>query len=423
MIVRTLSLQPGETHFSPNVAHSYCSGIPQQTPNFLVSSQGFHLGIINSISMTSPMKRLPASLKGDCDYDDINMGDEDDPDFRPLKRLRGGGGGEPMEDYFAEPDDEDFDIMEEHPTMLDEEALGALDSVFSDITEAHRNRWLRPTNKITDNSQDVSLQCFDMDTIGGSPLERNPNELVKDRTRILGSTTGQVPIVRAYGVTGDGNSVAVFIHGFTPYCYFALPPGATFDNTENNLAKIRASLNNRLEGASNRNGKLMEYCRSVSYVTSHKSMMGYDSPHTHFFKIRVAMPTLVPTLKRVMEEGMDLAGVNSETNYYSAFECNVPFVLRYMIDQDIQGAGWLTLPQKTYQVRAADKKQTHCQVIPIIFIEQLNLASLPLPNTDKLVACCLLLGRNRHYVHGYYFSETRRRMEQDRASARVVARY
>jgi DNA polymerase delta subunit 1 len=315
----------------------------------------------NVYQMRSSVKRTPAVLKDDSENRLAMIDDADHYVAPPVKRLRGGGEG--IGDYFPEPEDEDFDIqiMEDQPIM-DEEALGALDSVFSDITEAQRKRWLRPLNKVTDNSQDVSFQCFDMDTIGGNPLERNPNELVEDRSRVLGSSTGQVPIIRAYGVTGDGNSVAVFIHGFTPYCYFALPAGATFDNTEDNLAKIRASLNNRLEGSS-RNGKLIEYCRSVSYVTSYKSIMGYDSPHTHFFKVRVAMPTLVPTLKRIMEEGIELAGVESNENYYSGFECNVPFVLRYMIDQDIQGAGWLTLPQKAYQVRAADKKQTHCQVI------------------------------------------------------------
>lgn len=312
------------------------------------------------------MKRAPAALKDDDDQQTSStvMMDIEDDTLRhfapPVKRLRGGGDAE---DYFPDPEDEDLDMImeEQQPTPEEEEALGAMDSIFSDITEAQRKRWLRPANKITDNTEDVSLQCFDMDMIGGNPLDQNPSELAKDRSRVMGSSTGQVPIIRAYGVTDDGNSVAVFIHGFTPYCYFALPVGASFENTEDNLAKIRASLNNRLEGAS-RNSKLTEHCRSVSYVTSHKSIMGYDSPHTHFFKVRVAMPTLVPTLKRIMEEGIELAGVHSDDTYYSGFECNVPFVLRYMIDQDIQGAGWLTLPQKTYQVRPANKKHTHCQV-------------------------------------------------------------
>ena len=82
------------------------------------------------------------------------------------------------------------------------------------------------------------------------------------------------------------------------------------------------------------------------------------------------MPTMVPKLKRIMEEGIALPGVR-ETNgsgyqgdaLFQPFESNVPFVLRYMIDRDISGAGWLTLPKGTYQVRTdPSKKQTHCQV-------------------------------------------------------------
>jgi hypothetical protein len=284
---------------------------------------------------------------------------EDEMDL-PAKRLRGGGGdGEPIEEYY--PDEDDLiDEMEPPEEINSSRIQPVVPSVFSDITEETRQRWLRPANQIKDNSQDVSLQWLDMDLTAGAPLEKNPN---KAQSRVVGATNGQVPVVRAYGVSEAGNSVAVFIHGFTPYCYFALPANSTFQNTEENLTNIRCCVNNRLEGSA-RGSRLPEYCRAVSYVTSHKSIMGYDSPHTHFFKIMVAMPTLIPPLKRIMEEGIDLAGVqcDGEDLKYSAFECNVPFVLRYMIDQDISGAGWLTLPKKTYQIRADSKKQTHCQV-------------------------------------------------------------
>lgn len=278
----------------------------------------------------------------------------------PVKRLR--GGGEAMEDYFPEPEEED--LVEE---MLPPEEMNAprelpSDSVFSDISESMRQRWYRPTNKIRDNTEDVSIQWFDMDLIGGNALGKHPSELESNRDRVVGSSTGQVPIIRAYGVTDAGNSVSVFIHGFTPYGYFALPKDSTFEHTEENLGKIRAIINNRLEGAA-RGSKMPEYCRAVSYVTSHKSIMGYDNPHMHFFKVMVAMPTLIPPLKRILEDGIDLTGVRTEgDNCYSAYECNVPFVLRYMIDRDISGAGWLTLPAKTYQLRNQNNSQTHCQV-------------------------------------------------------------
>jgi DNA polymerase delta subunit 1 len=123
-------------------------------------------------------------------------------------------------------------------------------------------------------------------------------------------------------------------------------------------------LNQRLEGAA-RGGKLHEYCLGVQYVTEYKSIMGYESPHTHFFRVMVSMPTLIAPLKRIMEDhgGANLPGVDApQGTEYAAFECNVPYVLRYMIDNDISGAGWLTLPKSTYQVREASAMKTHCQV-------------------------------------------------------------
>jgi DNA polymerase delta subunit 1 len=280
----------------------------------------------------------------------------------PAKRLRGGNGPPDEEDYFL---DDDIPDVLEPPEEFDPPSKQQ--SVYSDITEDMHRRWLRPANQVTNNSQDLSLQAFDMDMIGGTPLARNPNE---SKSQVVGSISGQVPVIRAYGVSEVGNSVAVFIHGFTPYGYFALPEHATFHHTEDNLAKIRLLINKRLEGAA-RGAPLSEYCRAVNYVTSHKSIMGYESSHKHFFKVHVAMPTLIPSLKRIMEEGIELSGVTCESsNEYHAFECNVPFVLRYMIDKDISGAGWMTLPKKAYQVRAESKKQTHCQVCIQIYSSQ-----------------------------------------------------
>jgi len=272
----------------------------------------------------------------------------------PTKRLRGGGAPVHEEDLYI--DDDDVFGMADQP-----EEMEPTTEVFTDITPAMRQKWVRPSNQCKDNSKDLSLQWFDMDMMAGTPLEENPSE---QESQVVGSTTGQVPIIRAYGVSDAGNSVTVFIHGFTPYGYFALPPNATFENNEENLTNIRLLINNRLEAVA-RGAKLDEYCRAVSFDTSRKSIMGYESPHTQFLKVHVAMPTLIPALKRIMEEGIDLPGVTLEdegNSSNSPFECNVPFVLRYMVDQDIDGAGWLTLPAKTYQVRPIERKNTHCQV-------------------------------------------------------------
>jgi DNA polymerase delta subunit 1 len=294
----------------------------------------------------------------------------------------GGGGSRPADTHppaarrplVDDGDDEDDiekhyedadDFVDEVQEIPDEQEEISHDNVvFSDITENMRQRWLRPPCSVHDNSEDLSLQCFDMDLLGGPALEQNPNEL-KDNRQVYGLSKGQVPIIRAYGVTEAGNSVTVFIHGYTPYGFFSLPEHATFEDTPDNRRKIREYLNQRLEGQARGTGKqLEEFCVAVRFYDDKKSIFGYKSPHTQFFRIMVAMPTLIPTLKRIMEDGVDLPGVTlaNQDNQYAPFECNVPFVLRYMIDQDIPGAGWLTLPSKTYQVREYSKKQTHCQV-------------------------------------------------------------
>lgn len=41
-----------------------------------------------------------------------------------------------------------------------------------------------------------------------------------------GSQVGPVPVICMYGVTMDGNSVAVYVHGFSPYFY--IPAGQGF---------------------------------------------------------------------------------------------------------------------------------------------------------------------------------------------------
>ena len=272
-----------------------------------------------------------------------------------------------IENYCQDEGDDDFmDEMEPVPEDINpasSDDAAAASAEFSDITEGMRKRWLRPANEVLDNSKDLSLQCLDMDMISGHALKQNPNENVEYR-RVIGAKEGTVPVIRAFGVNAAGNSATVFIHGFTPYCYFALPPGSTFENTDENSTKIRMYLNQRLEGAA-RGGKLHEYCLGVQYVTEYKSIMGYESPHTHFFRVMVSMPTLIAPLKRIMEDhgGVNLPGVDApQGTEYAAFECNVPYVLRYMIDNDISGAGWLTLPKTKYQVRETSEMKTHCQV-------------------------------------------------------------
>jgi len=180
----------------------------------------------------------------------LENGDEDEEEEDSPKRLRGGGGGGfggidddagGGDDLYDDGDYDDAFPMMGHPDGEDDDDDVMGDVAFGDITDAHRSRWARPavpSRAWNASDHDLNLQWLDIDMIGGRPLTSNPNVSKK----VLGASAGTVPVIRLYGVNETGNSVAVFIHGFTPYAYFALPRGYDIDGSDENLGRVRSTL-------------------------------------------------------------------------------------------------------------------------------------------------------------------------------------
>jgi DNA polymerase delta subunit 1 len=295
------------------------------------------------------------------------------------KRLRGGADADQefMDDnnndqLYDDDDDEELIAADiDADDMIPEDIAREASRI---VPDAEKQRWTRPDVPVhaKTNANDLNLQWLDMDCITGQPLQENPNK-TKQPNAVIGRTDGLVPILRTFGVNETGNSVAVFIHGFSPYVYFALPPGHVLIDASTKLGEIQEELQVRLRNQARNKNADDAAVLMVKYVDDHKSVMGYDTPHTKFLKVYVSLPEFIAPLKRVMEQGIDLPGIVSQENSnasagmmmmpcFEAFEANVPFELRFMVDRDIQGAGWLSLPANTYQVRPEGRKETHCQV-------------------------------------------------------------
>ena len=274
----------------------------------------------------------------------------------PPKRLRGG-----YDDDFNYEPDEDYDDLNDQPlppeemdVPTDNEPKVAIDAT----------KYTRPPVTHSPN-EDLNLQWLDIDTISGQPLKENPSGKA-----VTGGTSGSVPIIRIYGVNETGNSVAVFIHGFTAYAHFAFPRGCKLNASDENLGRIRNMIEESLKAKMGNQGKDQQCCLGVQYVTDKSSIMGYDPAHTTFLKVYVSLPNMIAKLKSIMEDGMTLPGVTDGAGnevrdmiLLSPYECNVPYVMRYMIDHDITGASWLTLPKGSYGLRKEEgEKGTWCQV-------------------------------------------------------------
>lgn len=286
------------------------------------------------------------------------------------KRLRGGGSADDDNDeqlYLDEVDmmDDEPEEIEIPPAIEDDESD---DNVIKALSESLpvAHRWKRPPLRADlSNKDDLNLQWLDMDVVSGKPLE-SVNEFEPEKK--VGNQTGPVPVLRTYGVTDEGPSICVFIHGFTPYGCFAVPAGYSVDTSR--LDEMRAKIETELQAM--QRGKNDARILGIEHLTEHRSIMGYENPITDFLKVYVNLPNHIPALKRLMENGIPLPGIegsNQNTNEFlsfAPFENNVPFVLRFMVDQGLGGAGWLTLPSRKYKIRESSRKETHCQVSDFI---------------------------------------------------------
>ena len=210
----------------------------------------------------------------------------------------------------------------------------------------------------------TAFQWLDIDTTTGDPLNYNPAG-----GNVIGSREGPVPIIRLYGVTRQGRSVMASIHGFTPYFYVSLPPSA--DMSDNALGQLRSVLDQRLKERTRGEEKKLNTCVvGIQKAEAMQSLLGYHFGTTRdFIKVFVAVPSLIPGLKRLFDDGVTIPNLGLIRG--QTYESNVPFVLRFMIDNNIQGADWIELPAHTFSIRDESQKISRCTLEVDVFFDNL----------------------------------------------------
>ncbi|CAG7821425.1 unnamed protein product [Allacma fusca] len=154
-----------------------------------------------------------------------------------------------------------------------------------------------------------------------------------------------------YGVTDDGNAVCCHVHGFSPYFYVSVPDNFNSDH----CGDFKNTLNRVLIADSKTSkSSLAEPVLAVELVNK-INIFGYrKDDKTLFVKITLALPRLIAAAKRVMERGeVTVPGLGQVA--YQAYESNVDFETRFMVDQDVVGCNWIELPAGKYTVRQPGK--------------------------------------------------------------------
>lgn len=151
-------------------------------------------------------------------------------------------------------------------------------------------------------------------------------------------------VLRMYSLTEQGNSILVHIHGFEPYFYVKCPQ----EERQRNPALLRESLERQLRADNNNRDKDLEQMVHSVEIVMCSNLYGWQgsTEHTHFFKVTVALPSLVAKSRNLIENGLELTpgdylGRNRDER--TTFETNVPFALRFMVDTGLVGGGWCSL--------------------------------------------------------------------------------
>ncbi|XP_024093674.3 DNA polymerase delta catalytic subunit isoform X2 [Pongo abelii] len=273
----------------------------------------------------------------------------------PPKRARGGlwdDDDAPRPSQF----EEDLALMEEMEAerRLQEQEEEELQSVLEGVVDgqvlpsAIDPRWLRPTPPALDpQTEPLIFQQLEIDHYVGpaQPVPGGPPP-----------SHGSVPVLRAFGVTDEGFSVCCHIHGFAPYFYTPAPPGFGPEH----LGDLQRELNLAIS-RDNRGGKELTGPAVLAVeLCSRESMFGY---HGHgpspFLRITLALPRLVAPARRLLEQGIRVAGLGTPS--FAPYEANVDFEIRFMVDTDIVGCNWLELPAGKYALRLKEKA-TQCQL-------------------------------------------------------------
>uniref|UniRef100_A0A671SA81 DNA polymerase n=1 Tax=Sinocyclocheilus anshuiensis TaxID=1608454 RepID=A0A671SA81_9TELE len=206
-----------------------------------------------------------------------------------------------------------------------------------DLFSADLNpRWKRPhAPPLQPISDTLIFQQIDLDYYLGSAVAGMP-----------GQVQGKVPIVRMFGVTDSGNSVCCHVHGFAPYFYVPAPNG--FINAH--LAEFQRELNSAVLKDMRSNKDNIAVTVLAVDITKKESMYHYHgNKPLDFLRITMAMPRLIAPAKRLLEQGFKFA--NFATQSYQAYEANIDFEIRFMVDSDVVGCCWIELPKGKYRLR------------------------------------------------------------------------
>ncbi|XP_068855408.1 DNA polymerase delta catalytic subunit-like [Aphelocoma coerulescens] len=166
------------------------------------------------------------------------------------------------------------------------------------------------------------------------------------------------PILRMFGVTREGLSVCVHLHGFSPYFYVLAPPGAAPEHLEALERELEAALRREPRAGNPKSGPPKNVL-GLQLVQKQSILGFHGGAQVPFVRVGVSLPRLVPPARRLLERGLRWGGLG--VHPAPPFEANIDFEIRFMADSGLVGCCWVELPPGGFRWRG-DPKATLCQL-------------------------------------------------------------
>ncbi len=259
-------------------------------------------------------------------------------------------------DDFYEEEDEDADGSQE-----DLSAPGPMHVV---IERNYDKPWLDAKYIVGGGEGKVGASSYERPY--AAALDANASDLIFQHTE---TTYGidrekQIPELRIWGVTADGNSVLFRDQHYKPYFYAHISndaeAGLIRTKLDTFLGKDAATsaANANTPAWLQKKKQLKTYVLSIEPVLG-RSICGWhrNLPLQRMYKFTMAHPSHVAKARNCLEFG-NPAVCNHP---YKTYEANVPFELRCMIDARINGCEWIRAKAGAYKVVHDDDKISNAQ--------------------------------------------------------------
>lgn len=157
-----------------------------------------------------------------------------------------------------------------------------------------------------------------------------------------GKSAGAASVLDLHGVTKDGASVLLHVHGFRPYFYATRPQGS---NPETCCRALDQAVRTGAVRA-------VEHLEPVERLP----LMHYQEQQEQLYRVVVGSQKLIGPCKSALEKGVKLPGGILWQS--SAFEANIPLPLRFLSDVGASGGRWVEVPSGRYMLRSTDSIST-----------------------------------------------------------------